>query len=249
MKCMDRYWIIITVVFVLGCARSTSRYLYESPNLKIEKIGAHTYQHISYLNYKDNQIGCNGVFSIFGSDAVIIDSPTNEAATNELLDYIAENFQTNRTRAIPNHFHVDCTGGLRTMVDRGVYVYAYAETIRLMEDQKLASELHPFNENLDLEIGNGEGVILNRYFGPAHTRDNIASYILPDSILFGGCMVKSIGASKGNLADADTLQWTRTIKNIKSDMFGKAKVVVPGHGSAGGTELLDYTIQLFENKK
>lgn len=246
---MDRYWIIIAAVFVLGCARSTTNYLYESSNLKIEKIGAHTYQHISYLNYNGNQIGCNGLFSIFGSDAVIIDSPTNEAATNELLDYIANNFQTNRTRAIPNHFHVDCTGGLRTMLDRGVVVYAYTETIKLMEDQVLASELNPFDQNLDVQLGNGDGMILNRYFGPAHTSDNIVSYIIPDSILFGGCMVKSMNAGKGNLADADTLQWSRTIQNVKSGMFGKAKIVVPGHGKAGGIELLDYTIEMFNNKK
>ena len=246
---MGRYWIFIVVVFLLGCARSTSRYLYESSNLKIEKIGAHTYHHISYLNHKGNQVGCTGLFSIFGDDAVIIDSPTNEAATNELLDYIFESFHPNRTRAVPNHFHVDCTAGLQTMLDRGVFVYAYAETIKLIENQELASELKPFNQNLDLELGNGDGLILNRYFGPAHTRDNIASYILPDSILFGGCMVKSLNAGKGNLADADTLQWSRTIKNMKNDIFGKAKIVVPGHGTPGGMELLDYTIQMFENKK
>lgn len=246
---MGRYLVFIAVILVLGCARSTSRYLYESSNLKIVKIGQHTYQHISYLNYKGSLVGCNGVFTIFGADAVIIDSPTNESATTELLDFIADNFETNRTRAIPNHFHVDCTGGLGTMLDRGVFVYAYAETIKLMEDQKIASQLKPFDSNLDMEIGNGEGIILNRYFGPAHTRDNIASYILPDSILFGGCMVKSIGAGKGNLADADTLQWSRTLQNMKSDIFGAAKVVVPGHGKVGGTELLDYTIQMFENNK
>ena len=245
---MIRYLILVVVLIGIGCSRSTNNFYFESSNLRIEKIGDHTYQHISYLNYNGNTVACNGVFAIFDNDAIILDSPTNEIATIELLDYIESNFSINRMRAIPNHFHVDCTGGLETMIDRGVFVYASAETIRLMEDRQLASKLNVFDNNLNLEVGNGSGVILNRYFGPAHTRDNIASYILPDSILFGGCMVKSLGARKGNLTDADTLSWSRTVQNIKKDIFGKAKLVVPGHGKTGGLELLDYTIQLFENK-
>ncbi len=246
---MGRYLIFFTIILFLGCSRSSNRYLFESSNLKIEKIGEHTYQHISYLNYNGNQVGCNGVFTIFGRDAVIIDSPTNEAATNELLDYINDNFQTNRTRAIPNHFHIDCTGGLRTMLDRGVVIYAYAKTIKLIEDRQLASEIKPFHPYLEMELGlpSDSGIMFNKYFGPAHTEDNIATYILPDSILFGGCMIKSLNAGKGNLADANTSQWSNTVKKMKSDMFGKAKIVVPGHGKSGGIELLDYTIQMFEN--
>lgn len=246
---MGRLCLYIVVLLLVSCSRSSSKYLYESAVLKIEKIGAHTYQHISYLNYKGGKVGCNGVFAVFGSDAVIIDSPTNAEATTRLLDFIEQNFEIHRIRAIPNHFHIDCIGGFRTMLDRGVYIYASAQTIDVLDDRELAKLLKPFDQKLDLELGNGEGLILNRYFGPAHTRDNIASYILPDSILFGGCMVKSLGASKGNLADADTLLWSRTITHIKSDMFGQAKLVVPGHGQAGGVDLLDYTIHLFDNKK
>lgn len=244
---MGRYWICITIVLVLSCSPSNSIYLYESSQLKIQKIGDHSYQHISYLDYKGKAVGCNGVFAIFGKDAIIIDSPTTNGATDELLDYIENHFSPQRKIAIPNHFHVDCTGGMITMLNRGVEVYAYQNTIQLMEDQESAKRMKSFDQNLDIELGDGEGVILTQYFGPAHTRDNVASYILPDSILFGGCMIKSLNAGKGNLADSDTTQWSNTISNIKKDMFGSAKLVVPGHGAVGGTELLDYTIQMFEN--
>ncbi len=244
---MGRWWIYIAVIFVLVCARSKSLYLYETTNLKIKQLSEHTYQHISYLNYNGNSIGCNGVFAVFGRDVIIIDSPTTDWATNELLDYIDDKFSPKRTLAIPNHFHVDCTGGLNTMIERGVEIHAYKKTIDYMEDQALAQRLHSFDFNLDFELGNGEGVVLTQYFGPAHTKDNVATYILPDSILFGGCMVKSLKAGKGNLADADTLQWSNTIRSIKNNTFGKAKMVVPGHGKAGSEELLDYTIQMYEN--
>ncbi len=246
---MAKYLIFIFVVFALSCSRSSSRYLLETSTLKIEKIGEHTYQHISYIDYKGNAVGCNGVFAVFGDEAIIIDSPTDDAATIELLEYIKSNFQPTRIVAIPNHFHSDCTGGFKAMLDFGVVIYAYSETIKLMEDQEIVSKVNPFYPHLDMQLGNGEGVVFNRYFGPAHTQDNIASYILPDSILFGGCMVKSIGASKGNLADANTSQWSKTISNMKQGMFGNAKLVVPGHGKVGGVELLDYTQKLFEQEK
>jgi hypothetical protein len=32
------------------------------------------------------------------------------------------------------------------------------------------------------------------------------------------------------------------------DEYQSARIVVPGHGAIGGSELLDYTIQLFSNK-
>ena len=97
---MDRYWIIIAVVFVLGCARSTSSYLYESSNLKIEKIVEQICKHVSVVNYKGNLVGFNGEFSIFGENIVVLDSSTDDLATLELLDYIEVNFHPNRIVAI-----------------------------------------------------------------------------------------------------------------------------------------------------
>jgi metallo-beta-lactamase class B len=58
-------------------------------------------------------------------------------------------------------------------------------------------------------------------------------------------MVKSMNASKGNLEDANVKEWSNTIRKIKSK-YPAASLVVPGHGNAGGQELLDYTITLFE---
>ena len=57
-------------------------------------------------------------------------------------------------------------------------------------------------------------------------------------------MVKSVGASKGNLADANVKEWANTIRKVKK-AFPKAKYVIPGHGQYGNAELLDYTIELF----
>ena len=63
--------------------------------------------------------------------------------------------------------------------------------------------------------------------------------------MFGGCLVKEVGAGKGNLEDANVATWPKTIRMLKAK-YPDVKIVVPGHGKAGGAELLDYTVKLFE---
>ncbi len=58
-------------------------------------------------------------------------------------------------------------------------------------------------------------------------------------------MIKELDANKGNLADANTTDWPYTVMKIKSE-YPQAKIVIPGHGESGGTDLLDYTETLFK---
>lgn len=103
-----------------------------------------------------------------------------------------------------------------------------------------------FIEKYELEIGDKK--VICQYFGEAHTKDNIVVWIPDEEILFGGCMVKSINSSKGNLADANVNEWSKVVGKVKNK-FTSARLVIPGHGSYGGLELLDYTIKLFSEKE
>ena len=57
-------------------------------------------------------------------------------------------------------------------------------------------------------------------------------------------MVKSLNAGKGYLGDANVNEWSNTVEKVKNK-FNKVEHVVPGHGLEGNTDLLDYTIDLF----
>jgi metallo-beta-lactamase class B len=70
------------------------------------------------------------------------------------------------------------------------------------------------------------------------------SYIPATKVLFGGCILKEVDATKGNLADADTTAWSGSIGRIRQ-RYPQARVLVPGHGDYGGQELLHYTEKLF----
>jgi metallo-beta-lactamase class B len=65
--------------------------------------------------------------------------------------------------------------------------------------------------------------------------------------LFGGCLIKTLKASKGYLDDANVQAWSATVEAVKQ-AYPNAQVVVPGHGDYGNNKLLDYTIKLFRTR-
>ena len=108
----------------------------------------------------------------------------------------------------------------------------------------LVSYLPEFSFKDSLVIKSGKKEITCKYFGAAHTIDNIVVWIPEERILFGGCMVKSLSANTpGNIRDADLDSWPWTIEKVLY-RFKNAQIVIPGHGNYGGTELLTYTINL-----
>jgi metallo-beta-lactamase class B len=57
-------------------------------------------------------------------------------------------------------------------------------------------------------------------------------------------LIKELDASKGYIGDANVGEWSATVDKVKK-AFPLVKQVVPGHGEAGDSSLLDYTRQLF----
>lgn len=217
--------------------------LYASDTLKVERLGRNTYLHISYLETESfGKVPCNGLAIISRGEALILDTPVDEAASRELLNWIEKDMHSRAVAVVPTHFHDDCLGGLRVFHDAGARSYANALTIELAAAGGSEAPQQGFETFLELEVGNIK--VASEYLGPGHTRDNIVSYIPSEKILFGGCLVKSLNAGKGYLGDADTQAWPATVRKAR-EKYGKARWVVPGHGQPGSTALLDYTAELF----
>ena len=99
-----------------------------------------------------------------------------------------------------------------------------------------------FNKRLTLHVACKKVYV--RFFGEGHTKDNVVEYFAEDKAIFGGCLIKEVGAGNGNLEDANVAVWSQTMSKLKR-AYPDAKIVIPGHGKSGGTALLDYTIKLF----
>ncbi len=218
---------------------------FSTPSLKIEKLKENLFTHTSFLEIEDyGSYPCNGMIYFSDNEAIIFDTPINDSVSEELIDWIQKEHNKVIKAVVVTHFHIDCLGGLNAFQKKGIESYAGKLTIQLAKENKV--EYLPetgFNEKLTMKIG--KDTIINEFFGPGHTSDNVVSFIPREKALFGGCLVKEMNAKKGNLSHADVGQWSKTVQLIKQK-YPDMKIVVPGHGNPGGVELLDYTIQLFE---
>ncbi len=224
---------------------STVQTVYTSENLDIIKVAPDVYVHISYLATKEyGKVACNGMFVQNENKAVVFDTPATPEASKELITFITQNLNTEITALIPTHFHIDCVGGLDLFRELQIPSYATSKTIDLLDKsgQKSTNDLIPFEDTLELEIGNKK--VYASYFGEGHTADNIIGYYPEDKVIFGGCLIKELNGPKGNLEDATTSEWSETVRKVKQS-YPSAQLVIPGHGEWGGKELLDYTIALF----
>lgn len=217
----------------------------ESEKLSIIKLGAHTYQHISYLQTESwGKVACNGMIVIDDGEALIFDTTADNKSSRLLIEHLINN-GVKIVGIVPTHFHEDCVGGLNEFKKAEIPIYISNRTLAILEkdDQYIGYEFLTFDNELTLNIA--DNAVKVDYCGAGHTVDNVIAYYEKDESIFGGCLVKELNASKGNLADADVSEWSKTVTKVKAN-HPNAKVIIPGHGKAGGIELLDYTIELFE---
>lgn len=226
-------------------ANADSLALYQTQNLTLQKLSNHIYAHISFLKTNDfGTVGCNGMIVVNENEAIIFDTPSNDQASEELIAYVNKTLNCKIKAIIPTHFHNDCVGGLEKFNESKIPAYASAKTIELLNQRgiKFSKPINSFDDKFSIKIGHKK--VYAAYFGEGHTRDNIIGYFPDDNAIFGGCLIKETGASKGFLGDANINTWSETVRKIKQT-YPRAKIVIPGHGKWGGTELFDYTINLF----
>ncbi len=220
--------------------------LYHSENLIIKQVAANTYVHTSYLNTEDfGKVPCNGMVVLSDGECLIFDTPADEIGTEELLNFLINDNMLHINGIIATHFHADCVAGLNVFHRRGIPSYAHERTIALLQkkaDNSYDLPQHTFQDQLELTVGTQK--TLASFLGEGHTKDNVIGYFPKDKVLFGGCLIKEDGAGKGNLEDANVQAWPETVGKLRQQ-YPQIKLVIPGHGAIGGTELLDYTIKLF----
>ena len=223
-----------------------SAQVYESESLIISKVTEKVYWHVTYLSTQSfGRVPCNGMLVIDEGEAIILDTPAEEEAAEELIAWVGEQRESQVKAVVINHFHDDCLGSLNVFHKRNIPSYSSSKTIAFAKAQGYTAPENGFKEELSLAVGQTQ--ITNRFLGEAHTQDNIVSYVEEENVLFGGCMVKGLKWGKGNLADANVSAWPKTIEKVKT-RFPEVTRIIPGHGDPGGTELLDYTIRLFQEE-
>ena len=219
--------------------------VYHSEDLIIIQISDNAFLHTSFLQTNDfGKVPCNGMVVRNSNEVVVFDTPTNNKSADELIKFIKQKLHSKISAVIPTHFHDDCLGGLESFHQSKIPSFGNFSTIEFAKASNAVTPQNSFNDSLKLNIGNTYSIV--KYFGQGHTKDNVVGYFPNDNILFGGCLIKELDATKGYLGDANVEEWANTVEKIKQQ-YPHVKMVIPGHGEVGGKDLLDYTIKLFKN--
>lgn len=217
--------------------------LVNAQQVLLKQLTKNTFIHTSYLQTDDfGHVPCNGLVIRNGQQALILDTPTDDQSAKELIRLVQDSLHCQIIAVVSTHFHSDCLGGLQAFHEAGIRSYANNLTLELAKNSGAEVPKKGFHKSLLLVVGQEK--VLIKFLGQGHTRDNVVGYFPSEKVLFGGCLIKEMGASKGYLGDANVDEWSATVRRVKK-AFPKAKHVVPGHGEAGGSSLLDYTRKLF----
>ncbi|MCL6265733.1 subclass B1 metallo-beta-lactamase [Flagellimonas myxillae] len=240
-------YLFLLIFCIASCKLAKNEVVYKTDNLEIHQLTSGTYVHVSFLQTESfGKVGCNGLLYRNGNDVLIFDTPISDEVSQELLAWIASEWGANVVGVVPTHAHEDCLAGLNTFHESGINSYANQRTQQLAREKGFPIPLNGFQDKMEIEVGNQQ--VLITFIGEGHTEDNIVGYIPEEQVLFGGCLLKSLGAGKGYIEEANLGEWPHSIEKIKKE-FSTLQFVVPGHGKPGGKELLDFTQTLFLDEK
>jgi len=219
-----------------------------SPDLELIRLSGNAYVHVSYSNLPGyGRISENGLIFVNKKRAFLFDTPWTDSLTMILVSYIEDHLGLKITGFVPNHWHVDCMGGLGYLQSQKIKSYANQLTIEIAKTKRLPIPDHGFKDSLKLSLGNKS--IYCYFLGAAHSLDNIVVWIPSERILFPGCMCKSLNSENlGNIVDGDLNEYPKTIDSVIRK-FKSAIIVIPGHGPFGGSDLLLHTRELTTKEK
>ncbi len=247
MKCLT---LLFSLLLINSAAAKTLNFerIRVNTNIELAKINENFYVHTSWFDSPGfGRFPSNGLIFVKNGKALLIDTPNTNEQTLILYNFLHDHLKAVVTKTIVGHSHSDCMGGLSVLHEKGVESIACTKTIQICTSQKLPIPQKSFADSISLEF-EGETVTC-RYFGAGHTVDNIVVYFPNSKILFGGCLIKSMGSKGlGNTKEADTEHWDNTVLRVKK-AYPSIELVIPGHGAFGNVNLLDHTIALVKNYK
>ena len=221
------------------------------PKLIVTPLNDQVYVHTNYGVYQNNAIPANGLI-IKTNDGIVLvdtgwDTKDNTDNTRQLLQWVADSLRQPIRFCIVTHAHEDRVGGISELRKAGVRVISTPLTAQL--SVKLGYEAPEGILPADTTFTIGQVPIRCYFPGEGHTSDNIVVWLPQQQILHGGCFVKSVAAfGMGNLADANLNEWANSVRNV-INLFGTAKLVIPGHEEWSDTKALEHTLQLLAKYK
>jgi arylsulfatase A-like enzyme/glyoxylase-like metal-dependent hydrolase (beta-lactamase superfamily II) len=209
-------------------------------DVEAERVADGVWLHRSYQQVPEyGRVPANGLVVVSDGEAALVDTPWTDAQTRDLVAWVRNRLGAQVTTVVPTHSHADCMGGLGAAHALGARSYALAATVALAKRDGLAVPQEPFERESVVRVG--ARTLEARFPGPSHTADTVVVWLPDVKVLFGGDLLRSAEArSLGNTREADLGAWPASLAAVER-AFPDARLLVPGHGSPGGRELLRHT--------
>lgn len=231
-----RLRLFLLLVLTLTHARA------EDVKVEVKPLAPGVWQHTSWQTVATwGLVPSNGLIVREGDHVVVVDTAWGAAPSRALLAWIDRELKLPVARLVVTHFHDDRLAGWEVFAERGARIVASERTLALAGVPPTAAfDLHRLAPGERIASGSLE--IL--YPGPAHAPDNVVVWLASERMLAGGCAVRAAASGGlGNLSHASVADWAASIARVEA-AYPEARVVLPGHGDAGGPELLVHTRQL-----
>jgi cyclase len=203
----------------------------------------------------ERSLTCNTGVIIGDGQISIVDAALPEAAA---AAYAAIRLQSGLpiVRVIDTHYHLDHTYGNAYWNDRGARPVAYtglrSELAKAEPElfgsgpglwQKMSGALPQLQSSRPLApayvksgttFGSGSGAITIIHPGVGHTHSDAVVWVPAKRALFTGDLV--VNGPYNAVADSTIGPWIRVLDELRAL---RPEIVIPGHGRAGGPELID----------
>lgn len=229
----------LVFVLALGCAHAHTAVSPSTGPVSLSPLVENVYVHTSWGTVSVGTYPANGLLVCEPDAGLLVDTPWTNAQTDRLLALAQQRGCPVRALVV-THFHNDRMGGIDTVLRRGIATWATQATVDLARRDGWRPRI--LDSPGVVRIG---GTAAEVFFpGEAHTRDNVVVWLDATRVLFGGCMIRAAaGDSLGNTADGNVDAYATSVQAV-IDRYPSAERVVPGHGDAGGPELLTHTLTL-----
>src|SRR5665647_733939 len=160
--------VVVLLITYSASAQISAKKITINNDLEIVQLTPNVYLHISYAEFKGfGRVASNGMILTDGDKAFLFDTPPTEQLTQQLVDWITQTLKLKLVGFTPNHWHIDCMGGLAYLQSIGVESYANQMTVDIAKAKNLPVPTHGFKDSLDFKLGNVE--ITCYYPGAGHS--------------------------------------------------------------------------------
>lgn len=213
--------------------------------IELNKINNSVWVHTSYHEENGALKSSNGLLIVNDEGVVLVDTPWSVKQMESLDKLVKESFNADIKIAITTQTGKDRMGGTGYLIEKQVPIASLEIVAKAAREKGFTVPNKVINtetavfvmDNIELEI---------YYPGPGPTTDNTVVWIDKYNLLFGGNMVKELGASSlEDSIESDLSSWAKAIEAIK-ERYKNIEIVVPGHGQWGDSRLLDYTLEMLE---